>query len=63
LPELELLAERLNIIGDDWRSFALQAVRMIKGRDAADFAALAMSLQALADQESDFFRSLRKAVK
>jgi len=63
LPELELLAERLTTIGDDWRSFALQAVRMIKGRDAVDFAALAVSLQALADQESDFFRALRKAVK
>ena len=63
LPELELLAERLNTIGDDWRSFALQAVRMIKGRDAVDFAALTVSLQALADQESDFFRALRKAVK
>jgi len=63
LPELELLAERLNTIGDDWRSFALQAVRMIKGRDAVDFAALAESLEALAGQESDFFRALRKAVK
>jgi hypothetical protein len=41
----------------------LQAVRMIKGRAAVDFAALGMSLQALADQESDFFRALRKAVK
>ena len=63
LPELELLADRLTTIGDDWRSFALQAVRMIKGRDAVDFAALTVSLQALADQESDFFRALRKAVK
>ena len=63
LPELETLAERLNTIGDDWRAFALQAVRMIKGRDAVNFAALADSLQALAEQESDFFRTLRKAVK
>jgi len=63
LPELGLLAERLNAIGDDWRSFALQAVRMIKGRDAVDFAALATSLRQLAEQESDFFQDLRKAVK
>ena len=63
LPELDLLAERLNTIGDEWRSFALQAVRMIKGRDAVDFAALAMSLDTLADQESDYFQALRKAVK
>ena len=63
LPELELLAERLNTIGDDWRSFALQAVRMIKGRDAVDFAALAVSLEALAEKEGEFFRALRKAIK
>ena len=63
LPELSLLAERLNAIGDDWRGFALQAVRMIKGRDTVDFAALADSLLALADQEKEFFRTLRNAVK
>jgi hypothetical protein len=63
LPELERLAERLNTIGDDWRSFALQAVRMIKGRDAVDFSALGLSLRALADQESAFFRTLRQAVQ
>jgi hypothetical protein len=62
LPELERLAERLNTIGDDWRSFALQAVRMIKGRDAVNFAALSESLVSLSDKESDFFRALRKAV-
>jgi len=62
LPELALLAERLNTIGDDWRGFALQAVRMIKGRDPVDFAALAATLHALADQEEAFFRALRKAV-
>jgi hypothetical protein len=63
LPELAQLAERLNTIGDDWRGFALQAVRMIKGRDAADFEALATSLRALADQETAFFKALREAVK
>ena len=62
LPELDLLAERLNTIGDDWRGFALQSVRMIKGRDAVDFAVLSDSLLALADKESAFFRVLRKAV-
>lgn len=62
LPELELLAERLNTIGDDWRSFALQAVRMIKGRDAVNFATLSESLRALSDKENEFFRALRKAV-
>jgi hypothetical protein len=62
LPELDVLAERLNTIGDAWRGFALQAVRMIKARDPVDFPALARSLQALAEQEKDFFQALRKAV-
>jgi hypothetical protein len=63
LPALAQLADRLNTIGDDWRGFALQAVRMIKGRDPADFPALAASLRALADQETEFFKALRDAVK
>jgi hypothetical protein len=62
LPELERLAERLNAIGDDWRSFALHAVRMIKGRDTVNFDALSESLMSLSEKESDFFRALRKAV-
>ena len=62
LPELKRLAERLTAIGDDWRSFALQAVRMIKGRDAVSFAALSESLMGLSYKESEFFRALRKAV-
>lgn len=61
-PELEQLADRLNAIGDDWRGFALHAVRMIKGRDPVDFPALATALRTLADQEKEFFRALRKAV-
>lgn len=63
LPALESSAERLNTIGDDWRSFALQAVRMIKGRDAVNFAALSDLLLKLSDAERDFFRALRTAVK
>jgi hypothetical protein len=63
LPELNELAERLNAIGDNWRGFAVQVVRMIKGRDAVDFAALALSLRSLADQETAFFRALRTAVR
>jgi hypothetical protein len=62
LPELDVLAEGLNNIGDDWRAFALQAVRMIKGRDAVNFAALSDALLALSDKEGEFFRALRKAV-
>lgn len=62
LPELEQLAERLNTIGDDWRGFALKAVRMIKGRECVNFGALATALHVLADQEEAFFLALRKAV-
>lgn len=61
-PALEAMADRLNTLGDAWRDFALQAVRMIKGREAVDFGALANALRALADQEESFFRDLRKAV-
>ncbi len=61
-PELEILADRLNTIGDAWRDFALKAVRMIKGRETVDFGTLANVLRALADQEDAFFRDLRKAV-
>jgi hypothetical protein len=63
LPELHVLAERLNTIGDDWRSFALKAVRMIKGREAVDFDVLAELLEAIAQRETSFFRDLHKAVK
>ena len=59
---MEQLADRLNSIGDDWRDFALHAARMIKGREAVDFALLAKALRALADQEEAFFRALRQAV-
>lgn len=62
LPELEQLADRLNSIGDDWRDFALHAARMIKGREAVDFALLSKALRALSDQEAAFFKALRQAV-
>lgn len=63
LPELEQLADRLNAIGDDWRAFALKAVRMIKGRDAVDYGKLSQALMDLSLAEGDFFRALRQAVR
>jgi hypothetical protein len=62
LPELRTLAERLNEIGDDWREFALKAVRMIKGREPFDPGAIAGMLRNQADQEEEFFRALKRAV-
>ena len=56
-------AERLTVIGDGWRHFALAAARMIKGRDPLDPKALAGQLRALADQEEGFFRDLKVALR
>lgn len=65
LPGLAMLAEfaeRLVVIGDGWREFALSTVRMVKKRDELNPAKLADLLRALADQEETFFRDLKKAV-
>ncbi len=62
LPELAILAERLNSIGDDWRGFALSAARMIRGREAIDYPRLGEMLQSLAGREAEFFRDLKRAV-
>ena len=58
---LEGLASRLVEIGDRWREFALAAARMIRGRDALSTPALAERLRALADDETLFFRNLKRA--
>ena len=55
-------SERLLVIGDGWREFALATARMVKGRDAMDPAKLADLLRKLAAQEEVFFRDLKKAV-
>jgi hypothetical protein len=60
-PEFEALAERLNEIGDGWREFALEIVRMIKGRVAFAPVRLGAMLEALATREDQFFRQLRAA--
>ena len=65
LPGLAILAEfaeRLIVIGDDWRAFALATARMVKGRDAMNPAALADMLRKLAGHEQVFFRDLKMAV-
>lgn len=62
LPELALMAELLNEIGDGWREFALKTARMVKGREAADYQQLGKMLLAMAEREAEFFRDLKRAV-
>lgn len=62
LPQLAILAERLNEIGDGWREFALKTARMIKGREIVDYRKLSQMLLALADRETEFFRNLKRAM-
>ncbi len=62
LPQLAPFSERLTAIGDGWRGFALQAARMVKGREPVDPPRLAQRLREQAVQEEAFFRELRAAV-
>jgi hypothetical protein len=62
LPSLDEFSGRLIVIGDAWRSFALKAARMVKGREPVDPPVLAGKLRELAGQEETFFRELRTAV-
>ena len=63
LPQLAPFAERLMTVGDEWRSFALAAARMVKGRDPLQPVVLANKLRALAELEQTFFRDLARVVK
>lgn len=62
LPRLSEFSERLTLIGDGWRAFALSAARMIKGRESLDPPKVAAKLRAQAAQEEAFFRDLKAAV-
>ena len=62
LPALDLLADRLTLIGDGWRALALQAARMVKGREAIVPAEIATRLREQAAQEEAFFRDLKASV-
>jgi Butirosin biosynthesis protein H, N-terminal/Domain of unknown function (DUF4872) len=55
-------SERLMVIGDGWREFALATARMVKGRDAMNPTKLADLLRNLSEQEEVFFRELKMAV-
>ena len=62
-PVLGDFSERLTVIGDGWRVFALRAARMIKGREPLDPKALGTALLGQAQQEEAFFRDLKAAVR
>lgn len=62
MPVLAEFAERLTVIGDGWRAFALKAARMVKGREPMVPKAMADLLRAQAAQEEAFFRALKAAV-
>ena len=55
-------SERLMVIGDGWREFALATARMVKGRDAMNPIKLADLLRDLSRQEEVFFRDLKMAL-
>jgi len=62
LTELALLsevAEDLTAAGDEWRSFALDAAMMCKGRKELDYSALSKQLLICADNETEVFNRLR----
>lgn len=59
-PQFEQLAQRLTLIGDQWREFALQATRCCKGRGEVTFDGLAQLIEKNADAEEQFFRDLRQ---
>jgi hypothetical protein len=60
LPALNDMAERLMLIGDDWRALALATARMLKGRDPMQPPRIATLLRQQADAEEKFFRELKK---
>jgi Domain of unknown function (DUF4872)/Butirosin biosynthesis protein H, N-terminal len=62
-PSLATFAERLTTIGDGWRALALQAARMIKGREPMQPPAIAARLHEQADREQAFFRDLRAELR
>ncbi len=62
LPALVQLADRLTTIGDAWRTLALKAARMVKGRDALAPADIAARLREQAASEEGFFRDLKTAI-
>ena len=63
-PKLMELSKEMTAIGDAWRDFAVDASRIYKNRNAESngYEDVAIQLEALADREEHFFKTLKKAV-
>lgn len=62
-PELREKAMEMTAIGDQWREFAFEAGRLVKGRAEAgsDLNTLADRLKRIGEQEQRFFKELARA--
>ena len=62
--ELLVLSKQMTEIGDQWRDFALDASRIYKNRSAESdgYNKIADQLEALAQREETFFRTLKKSI-
>jgi hypothetical protein len=62
--ELLTLSKQMTQLGDQWRDFAVDASRIYKNRNATniDYQVIADQLNAIADREEVFFRTLKKAI-
>jgi len=63
-PKLMQLSKEMNVIGDKWRDFAVEASRVYKKRSNTEnvYQVLSEKLMELADLEEAFFKKLKKAV-
>lgn len=63
-PKLAELSKEMTVIGDLWRDFALDASRIYKNRSPKTDAYndVASQLEAIADKEETFFKTLKKAI-
>lgn len=63
--ELLILSKQMTEIGDQWRDFAVDASRIYKNRSAESdgYNSIANQLDALAEREEVFFKTLKRAIK
>ncbi|KAA2218923.1 BtrH N-terminal domain-containing protein [Maribacter flavus] len=63
-PKLMELSKEMTSIGDAWRDFAVDASRIYKNRNAESngYEDVAIQLEAIANREEHFFKTLKKAV-
>lgn len=63
-PEFMEFSERMTIIGDDWRDFALKASRVCKYRDndANAYQNISEMMLKIAEKEKQFFTDLKKSI-